>query len=55
MSGFYGYRRVWVKGPRQTIESTDTKGNTVVRRGKNGGPVIDQRVELHLVPKEARS
>lgn len=50
-----GFRRVWVKGPRSTVESIDNKGKVVQRVGKRGGPVIEQVVELHLVPKERAS
>lgn len=47
-----GLRRVWVRGPREFVVGSD-KGRQVVLKGKNGGPVIKQRVELVLTPKEA--
>jgi hypothetical protein len=46
-------RRVWVRGPRGFLTGIDNKGRSVVRLGKNGGPVIQQRVDLILVPKKA--
>lgn len=46
------FRRTWVKGERKTVGSVDSKGRHVPRLGKNGGPVIAQLVELHLIPKE---
>lgn len=45
-----GLRREWHRGPREEVTAKD-KGRDVVIRGKNGGPVIRQHVELRLVPK----
>ena len=46
-----GLRREWVKGERKLVEGVTAQGRTVTRLGKNGGPVIEQHVELRLVPK----
>jgi hypothetical protein len=46
-----GMRREWVKGPRTFVEGASAKGKVVQRLGKNGGPVVEQHVELWLVPK----
>lgn len=47
-----GLRVVWVKGERTPVTGKDQKGKTIVRTGKNGGPVIQQLVTKRLVPKE---
>ena len=47
-----GLRKEWFKGPRSIIEAVDNRGQRVVRLGKRGGPVIQQIVELRLIPKE---
>jgi hypothetical protein len=50
-----GFRKVWIKGERREVTGFDTNGRPITRRGKNGGPVIEQRVELHHVPKGRRA
>lgn len=44
----------WEKSERKTVESKDGKGKSIVRTGKNGGPVIEQRVVKVLTPKEKK-
>lgn len=50
-----GFRKVWFKGPRSVVVGKDQAGKDVVRKGKNGGAVIAQVVELHHVPKKPRT
>lgn len=47
-----GMRVVWEKGERTLVSGKDQKGKTIVRTGKNGGPVVSQLVTKRLVPKE---
>lgn len=50
-----GLRKKWYRGPHALSVGIGNRGQNVVRLGKNGGPVIKQVVELHLVPKERRA
>jgi hypothetical protein len=48
-------RKVWIVGERKPIvQSTDKHGVETYRLGKNGGPVIQQKVELHYKYVAAR-
>lgn len=47
-----GMRVRWEKGERALVTGKDTKGKTIVRTGKNGGPVVQQQVVKRLIPKE---
>lgn len=54
MSKTNGTRVSWEKGERKTVQGTVTekgKNKTVVRNGKNGGPVIEQRVVKVISPR----
>lgn len=46
-----GLRKVWEKGPRTEVSAVDKNGKSVVRLGKNGGPIVRQDVTLRLIPK----
>lgn len=49
-----GLRREWHRGPRSVVQGTDNRGRPIMRLGKRGGPVVEQSVELWLIPKERR-